>query len=142
MKSKFYVNSKGEKIDLTVKVSTSPNLRCDFENVLIAHTKELLRKMFDDFVIDPTTTSVILEYPERWSSLNEIRSLPPRIILCFPNLEEVVIKTHSSALVSSFHPEHIVVIDSPVLGDYYTPEEFRGIKPPSVSDLICKPLNP
>lgn len=136
MKSRFYINKKGEQVDFTIKVSTCPNLRCDFENILIAHTKEILRKIFDDFVIDFATTSLLLEYPERWSNLNELRSLPSRIMLCFPNIEEVVIKTHSSALLGSVHEKHTEVIDSPVEGYYWTPDEFKGLRFPDINELV------
>lgn len=134
-RSKFYVNSRGEQVYFTVKVSTCPNLRSDSEKVLIPQTKELLRKMYDDFAIDPSTTCVVMEYPERWANLSELRSLPSRLLLCFPNLAKVTIKTHSPALVKATHQEHITVIDSPVDGDYWTPDEFRGLKVPDLTDL-------
>lgn len=131
--SKFYVNGRGEMVTFTVKVSTCPNLREDFENALIPQTKEYLRKMFDDFSIDPATTQVAMEYPERWANLNELKSIPSLLLLCFPNLVKVTIKTHSPALVNSIHPGHVAVLDSPVKGECWIPEEFKGLRVPSIS---------
>jgi hypothetical protein len=135
-KSRYYKNSKGEQIDFSVNVVTCPNFRDGPDNLLIHQTKEALRKMFDDFVIDPMTVSLNLEYPERWANLSELKSLSSRMILCFPNLSEATIKTHSTSLIRSVHHDHIMILDSPVRDYHRMPEEFKNLKIPTVDYLM------
>lgn len=135
-KSRYYRNSKGGLIEFSVYVTTCPNLRDDSDIVSAHLCKEVLRKVFDSDAIDPLTKSVILDYPERWANFHELSTLPYRLLLTFPNISQIRIKTHSSYMVNAVHHEHIALADSPVVGCEVLPTEFQSLKFPSTSELL------
>jgi hypothetical protein len=104
-KSHNYVNSKGEEIDFTVQVATRPNLRDG--TMFVYRGKSILEQMFDKCEVDPSVEEFDLEYPERWANLLELRALPDRMLVCFPNLKKVFIQTHSVYLIQSVRNGHV-----------------------------------
>ena len=113
MKSEHYLNSKGEQIDFTVKVYTRPNLRDGVNEFLMYMGKAQLETMFDKCVIDPTVKTIHFEYPERWANILEQRAIPERMLVCFPNLEQVVIVTHSVYIIQCVLCGHVLVYGNP-----------------------------
>ena len=111
-KSNHYVNKKGEQIDFTVHVTTRPNLRDGIGEMLMYRGKNVLEIMFDKCVVDPTVTCFDMEYPERWANILELRAIPDRMLVCFPNLKQVLIKTHSVYIIQCVHREHIGICDT------------------------------
>lgn len=108
-KSHHYVNSKGEEIDFTVQVATRPNLRDGISYMFQYRGKSILEQMFDKCEVDPSVEEFDLEYPERWANLLELRAIPDRMLVCFPNLRKVLVQTHSVYLVQSVHNGHVFV---------------------------------
>lgn len=123
-------------MDFSVHVVTCPNLRESSDVVYAQFCKEVLRKVFDSDAVDPLTRSISLSYPERWANYHELTSLPYRLLLTFPNIQKIDIKTHSSYMVTGVHHEHITLVDSPVVGCEVLPTEFQSLKFPSTSELL------
>jgi len=110
-KSNHYLNSKGEQIDFTVHVTTRPNLRGGNTEMLMYRGKNILEMMFDKRTVDPTVTCFDMEYPERWANILELRAISTRMLVCFPNLKEAYIKTHSVYIIQCVNREHIGICD-------------------------------
>lgn len=107
-------NSKGKEVDLLVQVYTRPNLRSD--DMLVYIGQQICRNCFDDFKIDQKTDKVYIEYPERWCNILELRQLVKRILDYYPNVIEIVIKTHSVYVIQCTRAEQIRIYDKN--GDY------------------------
>jgi len=110
-KSDHYKNSKGEQIEFRVLVYTRPNLRDGIGEMLMYRGKTILEIMFDKCMVDPDITCIDMEYPERWANILELRAIPNRMLACFPNLKQVLIKTHSVYIIQCVHSEHIGICD-------------------------------
>ena len=110
-KSEKYLNQKGEQIDFTVHVTTRPNLRDGVGEMLMYRGKNILETMFDKCVVDPSITQFDMEYPERWANILELRAIPDRMLVCFPNLQKAYIKTHSVYIIQCVHSQHIGIAD-------------------------------
>jgi hypothetical protein len=137
-KSDHYKNSKGEQIEFKVLVYTRPNLRDGVGEMLMYRGKTILEIMFDKCKVDPDITCIDMEYPERWANILELRAIPNRMLACFPNLKQVLIKTHSVYIIQCVHSEHIGICDDPSkypekdYADINTrycdgPEQFTGL---------------
>lgn len=111
MKSDHYKNQNGEQIDFTLHVYTRPNFRDGTGEMFMYRGKNILETMFDKCEVDPNVTSFDMEFPERWANLLELRAIPQRMLVCFPNLQQVFIKTHSVYLIQCVHSEHIGICD-------------------------------
>jgi len=81
--------------------------------------------MFDKCVVDPSITRFDMEYPERWANILELRAIPDRMIICFPNLQKVYIKTHSVYIIQCVHSQHIGIIDK---AEKYPEKDYRDLK--------------
>lgn len=112
-KSDLYKNSKGEQIDFTLKVYTRPNLRGSEGEMLMYMGKHLLETMFDKCVVDEKITDAHIEYPDRWCNILELRAIPDRMLVCFPNLTKMTITTHSVYIIQCVHAQHIRIYDDP-----------------------------
>jgi hypothetical protein len=108
-KSQRYVNAQGEEIDFTVQVATRPNLRDSISYMFQYRGKIILEQMFDKCEVDNTVEEFDLEYPERWANLLELRAIPERMMVCFPNLKSVFIQTHSVYLIQNVHKGHVFI---------------------------------
>jgi hypothetical protein len=108
-KSQHYINAHGEEIDFTVQVATRPNLRDSISYMFQYRGKNVLEQMFDKCEVDLTVEKFDLEYPERWANLLELRAIPERMLVCFPNLKSVFIQTHSVYLIQSVHNGHVFI---------------------------------
>lgn len=117
-KSDKYINSKGDQIDFTLEVFTRPNLRDGQREMLMYQGKPYLEIMFDQCTLDEKVKSIHMEYPERWCNLIEQRAIPDRILVCFPNLEKITIRTHSVYIIQCVHAEHIRIYDSEAKSKY------------------------
>ena len=137
-KSDHYKNSKGEQIEFKVLVYTRPNLRDGVGEMLMYRGKTILEIMFDKCKVEPDITCIDMEYPERWANILELRAIPNRMLACFPNLKQVLIKTHSVYIIQCVHSEHIGICDDPSkypekdYADINTrycdgPEQFTGL---------------
>ena len=111
MKSNKYVNKNGLQIDLIVKAYTRPNLRGSLSEMIMYMGTTHLEQIFDIRKIDESVKSIHLEYPERWTNILEQRALPYRIPIIFPNIEKVVIVTHSVYILQCVHKEYIGIYD-------------------------------
>lgn len=138
MKSDHYKNAKGEQYDFTVKVWTRPNLRGSEGEMLMYIGKHALEQMFDECKVDPHTTSIHFEFPERWANILELRSMVDRIPVAFPNIQSVTIVTHSVYIIQCVHAQHIGIYDDPSkyleknyrdLNTHYcdSPQHMRGL---------------
>ena len=108
-KSQRYVNAQGEEIDFTVQVATRPNLRDRISYMFQYRGKNILEQMFDKCEVDLTVKEFDLEYPERWANLLELRAIPERMLVCFPNLKSVFIQTHSVYLIQNVYKGHVFI---------------------------------
>jgi len=137
-KSNRYINANGEQIDFTVHVYTRPNLRDEVGEMMMFRGRDILEIMFDRNKVNETITRFDMEYPERWANILELRAIPDRMLVCFPNLKDAYIKTHSVYLIQCVHHEHIGICDK--ASDYpdgvYTdlgakfcksPDKFEGL---------------
>ena len=131
-KSDWYKNSKGDQVDFEVKVFTRPNLRDGTGEMLMYMGKGHLETMFDKCTVDEETTSIHLEYPERWCNILELRAIPERMLVVFPNLEKVTIVTHSVYIIQCVRKDHIGIYDDPseFPEENYTDLNTRYCKPP------------
>jgi hypothetical protein len=120
-KSFFYKNLKGEEYDFDVQVYTRPNLRDGVGEMLMYMGRSILEQMFDKCEIDEKTEIIHLEYPERWANILELRAIPERIPVCFPNIKKVTIVTHSVYIIQCVHNTHINMCDNNLITQY--PEE-------------------
>ncbi len=111
MKSSRYINGKGNQYSFLVNVYTRPNLRGSVSEMIMYQGQPYLRKMFDEGVSDPLIKNIHFEYPERWANILELRAMPERIPVTFPNIEEVTITTHSVYIIQCVHSQHIRVCD-------------------------------
>lgn len=107
MKSNHFRNSKGEQVDFTLYVNQRPNLRNDEMLAYVGIVN--LREMFDECKVNPNTTSITLQYPERWANILELRAIPQRMLAIYPNLTHATITTHSVYIVQCVNKEHILV---------------------------------
>ena len=117
-KSDKYINGKGEQIDFTLEVFTRPNLRDEQGEMLMYQGKLYLEIMFDRCTIDEKVRNIHMEYPERWCNLIEQRAIPDRMLVCFPNLEKITIRTHSVYTIQCVHAEHIRIYDNETKSKY------------------------
>jgi hypothetical protein len=109
--SLLYVNQNGEQVDFQLLVHTRPNLRDGMGEMLMYRGRNILETMFDKCTVDPTVTCFDMEFPERWANILELRAIPERMLVCFPNLKEAVIRTHSVYLIQCVHASHIGICD-------------------------------
>jgi hypothetical protein len=138
MKSDHYKNANGEQIDFTVFVHQRPNLR---NNEMLSYVGiTYLKEMFDGCKVNPTVTSIQMEYPERWANILELRAIPDRMSVVYPNLIKVKITTHSVYIVQCVHSQHILIDNT--AGDYpekdYKDLSVRYAEPPEGDvGLMC-----
>lgn len=109
--SDHYKNSKGEQVDFELQVFTRPNLRDGRGEMFVYIGKQHLSKMFDECAVDNTVEDIHLEYPERWCNILELRAIPERMLVVFPNLKKVTIKTHSVYIIQCVHSPHVRIYD-------------------------------
>lgn len=138
MKSNHNLNSKGEQIDFTVYVHQRPNLRND--EILAYVGINQLREMFDDCKVNKDTKEIYLQYPERWANILELRAIPERMKVCYPNLVKATIVTHSVYIVQCVNREHILIDRT---AEHYPEKDYGDLKvryaEPAVEDggLMC-----
>jgi predicted ATP-binding protein involved in virulence len=71
--------------------------------------------MFDECRVDETIENFDMMYPERWANILELRAIASRMLVCFPNLKEASIKTHSVFVIQTVHHEHIGIYPQSML---------------------------
>lgn len=110
---KYYINSKNKEIDLLVLVWTRPNLRGSLTEMTMYQGKHILDNLFDNLLVDSVTKSIYIEYPERWTNIIEQRAILSRIPILYPNIETVVIKTHSVYIIQCTNSGQARICDKP-----------------------------
>lgn len=108
-KTNHYKNSHGQEIDFTLYVRTRPNLRGSLDEMFMYRGKSILETMFDKCAVDQNVTEFDMYYPERWANILELRAIPERMLVCFPNLKKVTITTHSVYIIQCTHSKNILV---------------------------------
>ena len=108
-----YKNLQGKEVDLEVMVYTRPNLRGSLDEMLMYQGRNNLDNLFEGLKIDKSKKRLYFEYPERWLNILEQRALLDRIFILYPNIEKVVIKTHSVYIIQCTYKEHIRIYDDP-----------------------------
>src|SRR5574343_112858 len=101
-------NSKLDKI-LKVYVYQHPNLRNDEYALYIG--QRFLKQLFDEPDVDLSDTKTIeLQFPERWCNILEQRALYDAILYRCPNIQQIVIHTHSVYIIQCTRKENVFIM--------------------------------
>ena len=84
---------------LTVNVHRRPNLRSEHLEMKMFMGRGVLESLFDKMQIDTSARNVEFSFPETWLNILEQRQLLARLQEYCPNLESVIIDTHSVYII-------------------------------------------
>lgn len=91
---------------ITVYVYRRPNLRDSGLEYEMYMGMDVLRSLFEKMEMRPDVKNLNLSFPERWLNVVEQRSLLDRLKKYCPNLEGLVIKTHSVYIIQCVPSKH------------------------------------
>lgn len=98
--------------DLMVFIYRRPHMRCESLEYELHMGRNHLDNIFDIEKVDEKTTSLYFSFPERWLNIVEERSLYDRVVLLYPNLQEMTIKTQSVYIIQSTPAECLRIVAS------------------------------
>jgi hypothetical protein len=111
MKCPSFVNKNNVEIDYTCYVYTRPNLRDGIHEMNMFIGKYALDNMFDKKIVDTSTNHIEIYYPETFCNIPELQCLTSFITYFYPNLEKLIIHTHSVYILQTTRKEHILISD-------------------------------
>lgn len=98
--------------EIRVRVQRRPHMRDPNLEMVMHMGTTVLRQIFDEERVDPTITSVVMYFPERWMNIVEERSLWVRLEKYCPNLKKVDIMTQSVYILQCTRAENIQIVAS------------------------------
>jgi hypothetical protein len=130
---------------LTVYVYQRPNLRNDEYTLYMG--KFFITQLFDAPSVDLSGTEKIeLQFPERWCNILEQRALYDAILYRCPNIQEIIIHTHSVYIIQCTKKQNVFIVQYSNVQTYnevpygldvrYCPlSEVPGIRPSGCIEL-------
>lgn len=109
----MYINKQGNEINFLLQVKTRPNLRDGNHEMRLYVGRSILENIFDKKVVDEKTKEIYLYYPETWCNIPELQKLMDFIVYFYPNIEKLVIETHSVYIIQNVHAKNIKIYDDP-----------------------------
>ena len=94
---------------LKLLVKTRPNLRTNEMTIYVGFG--FLQNLYDTEKDLTETDRILLEYPERWLNIIEQRALYNMIFERCPNVEEIMILTHSVYIIQCTPAQCCFIID-------------------------------
>lgn len=106
------------KFKIQVNCHRRPNKLDDNFEMMMYIGQGVLRQIFVQERVDPTVKNVHLWFPESWLNVVQERSIFDRLEKYCPNLEELVIDTHSVYIIQCTPSGMVKIISSQAEQDY------------------------